>query len=111
MAQIKRNTEMAAIIRHLFENEEMTCRARLVFGDVVEKAYLCFNKEDDGDNKAFEVYNKHMTESFHTTQILQNCLDSNHPIAIKFKNGRIVEMASHDVLMLERVDQEPLLVV
>lgn len=102
---------MAAIIRHLFANEEMTCRARLVFGDIVEKAYLCFNKEDDDDNNAFEVYNKHMTESFNTIQMLQNCLDSNHPIAIKFKNGRLVEMASHDVLMLERVDQEPLLVI
>lgn len=102
---------MAAIIRHMFRNEEMTCRARLVFGDIVDEAYLCFNKEDDGDNNAFELYNKHMTESFSTTQILQNCLDSNHPIAIKFKNGRIVEMASHDVLMLERVDQEHLLVI
>lgn len=102
---------MAAIIRHLFANEEMTCRARLVFGDIVEKAYLCFNKEDDKENNAFEVYNKYMTESFNTTQMLQNCLDSNHPIAIKFKNGRIVEMASHDVLMLERVDQEDFLVI
>lgn len=111
MAQFKRITEMAAIIRHLFPNEEMTCRARLVFGDIVEKAYLCFNKEDDGDNKVFEDYNKHMTESFETTQLLSNCLDSNHPIAIQFKNGRIVEMASYNMLMLERIDQEHVLVV
>ena len=102
---------MSAIIRHLFANEEMTLRAKSVFGDIVEAAYLCFNKEDDGDNEDFEVYNKHMKESFETTQLLRNCLDSNHPIAIKFKNGRIVEMASHDVLMLERIDHEHILVI
>lgn len=102
---------MAAIIRHLFANEEMTWRARSVFGDIVEEAYLCFNKEDDGDNAVFEGYNEKLTRSFETTQLLRNCLDSEKPIAIKFTNGRIVEMASQDMLMLERVDQEPLLVI
>jgi hypothetical protein len=111
MVQIKRITEMAAIIRHLFANEEMTWRAKSVFGDIVEEAYLCFNKEDDGDNSVFEGYNDKLTLSLENTQLLRNCLDSEKPIAIKFKNGRIVEMASHDMLMLERIDQEPLLVV
>jgi hypothetical protein len=111
MVQLKRVIEMAAIIRHLFANEELTQRAKSVFGDIVEEAYLCFNKEDDDENEAFIKYSEGMTAFLSTPQSLQGCLDSDRPIAIKFKNGRIVEMSARDELMLERVDQEPLLVV
>jgi hypothetical protein len=111
MAQFKRITEMAAIIRHLFANEELTQRAKSVFGDIVEEAYLCFNKEDDGENEAFIKYSEGMTAFLSTPQSLQGCLDSDRPIAIKFKNGRIVEMSARDELMVERVDQDSFLVV
>lgn len=103
---------MAAIIRHLFANEELTQRAKSVFGStIVDEAYLCVLKEDDGDDQIFRDNNDRLSTALTLTQPLLNCLDSEYTIAVKFNNGHIVEIASSDALMLERVDQEEMLII